>query len=162
MNTAIYYLYAATPPLGLWCSYMRTLFKITQKGMKAYQSLSQDRIDRPEEICLLWQGIGYDKALTSAVASSEHLKRSFDTAVYLATIQLIQHWELCVKAWEIHKITSKGEQSQYTTRQDWSLLAFSGRPSITTRHLTSVETSSKHSKRSLNGAMFLSSSGVFM
>ena len=86
----IHYLYAATPPLGLWCSYMRTLFKITQKGMKAYQSLSQDRIDRLEKIGLLWQGIGYDKA-TSAVASSEHLKRSFDTAVYLATIQLIQH-----------------------------------------------------------------------
>lgn len=87
----MHYLYAANPPLGLWCSHMRTLFKRIQKGMKAEQSLSQDRIDRLEEIGFVWQGIGYDKALTSAVARSKHLKRSFDTAVYLATIQLIQH-----------------------------------------------------------------------
>jgi len=38
---------------------------------------------------------------------------------------------------------------------DWRELSVSGRPSIVRRHLTSAEMSSKHSKRSLDTAMFL-------
>jgi len=53
--------YADNPPLGQWCSHMRIAYKKVQKGMKARYNLSQDRIERLEEIGFQWQGVYYDE-----------------------------------------------------------------------------------------------------
>ena len=44
------------PQLGNWCSHMRTAYKTIQKGIKTNSNLSQDRIDRLEEIGFKWKG----------------------------------------------------------------------------------------------------------
>jgi len=42
--------YADNPSLGQWCHNMRSAYKKVQKGMQATRNLSQDRIERLEEI----------------------------------------------------------------------------------------------------------------
>ena len=54
--------YAGNPSLGQWCSDMRAAYKQIQKGLKADRNLSQDRIERLEEIGFQWQGVDYDEA----------------------------------------------------------------------------------------------------
>ena len=44
--------FANNPSLGQWCSDMRIAYKKIQKGMKSNYILSQDRIERLEEIGL--------------------------------------------------------------------------------------------------------------
>jgi len=41
---------------------MRNAYKKIQKGMKANHNLTQDRIERLEEIGFRWQGVDYDEA----------------------------------------------------------------------------------------------------
>jgi len=48
--------------LGQWCSNMRTAYKNIQKGMKTNYNLSQDRIERLEEIGFQWKDVAYDEA----------------------------------------------------------------------------------------------------
>jgi len=47
--------YAGNPSLGEWCSHTRSAYKKIQKGMKANSNLSQDRIERLEEIGFQWK-----------------------------------------------------------------------------------------------------------
>jgi len=54
--------YSGNPSLGQWCHKMRHVYKKIQKGMKTNYTLSQDRIERLEEIGFQWQGVDYDKA----------------------------------------------------------------------------------------------------
>jgi len=54
--------YADNPPLGKWCSNMRTAYKKIQKGMNTSSNLSQDRIERLENIGFQWQGVDYDES----------------------------------------------------------------------------------------------------
>ncbi len=42
--------------LARWCDGMRTAYKTIQKGKKTNSNLSQDRIDRLEEIGFKWKG----------------------------------------------------------------------------------------------------------
>jgi len=46
--------YSGNPSLGRWCDNMRTAYKKIQKGMQATRNLSQDRIERLEEIGFQW------------------------------------------------------------------------------------------------------------
>jgi response regulator of citrate/malate metabolism len=55
-NCAVPQRYANNPQLGKWCDHMRTAYKTIQKGMKPHRNLSQDRIDRLEEIGFKWKG----------------------------------------------------------------------------------------------------------
>jgi len=54
--------YSGNPSLGKWCNDMRNAYKKIQKGMKAHRNLSQDRIERLEEIGFQWQVVDYDEA----------------------------------------------------------------------------------------------------
>jgi len=49
------YRYAANPSLGHWCSDMRMANKKIQKRIKVNSNLSQDRIERLEEIGHKWK-----------------------------------------------------------------------------------------------------------
>jgi len=49
------YIYTGNPSLGRFCGNMRTAYRKIQKGMKAKSNLSQDRIERLEEIGFEWQ-----------------------------------------------------------------------------------------------------------
>ena len=48
--------FANNPSLGRWCKTMRTAYKKIQKGTKTNSNLSQDRIERLEEIGFQWKG----------------------------------------------------------------------------------------------------------
>jgi len=48
--------------LGQWCSHRSHAYKKIQKGKKANYNLSQDKIERLEEIGFQWQGVDYDGA----------------------------------------------------------------------------------------------------
>jgi len=55
--------------------------------MKTNSNLSQDRIERLEEIGFQWQVLtDYDKILV-------HSKRSLDTAMFRKGLQAIHHWD---------------------------------------------------------------------
>ena len=47
---------ANNPSLGHWCDKMRGAYKKIQKGMKPNSNLSQDRIERLDEIGFQWKG----------------------------------------------------------------------------------------------------------
>ena len=49
------------PSLGRWCGHMRNAYKKIQMGRKSNSNLSQDRIERLEEIGFQWQGVDYDE-----------------------------------------------------------------------------------------------------
>ena len=53
--------FANNTTLGHWCGNMRAAYKKIQKGMKTKLNLSQDSIERLEEIGFQW-GIDYDEA----------------------------------------------------------------------------------------------------
>ena len=46
--------FANNPPLGRWCCHMRVAYNKIQKGKKVNYNLSQDRIERLEEIGFEW------------------------------------------------------------------------------------------------------------
>jgi hypothetical protein len=52
----VYRRHAGNPSLGTWCNTIRSAYTKIQKGMQTNSNLSQDRIERLEEIGFQWKG----------------------------------------------------------------------------------------------------------
>jgi hypothetical protein len=69
--------FANNQSLGRWCSDMRTSYNNIQKGIKANHNLSQDRVERLEEIGFQWQRVVYDEAFEKHCREFEVFKEEF-------------------------------------------------------------------------------------
>ena len=69
--------YPSNPPLGRWCTDMRVAYKKIQKGMKPTLNVSQDRIERLEEIGFQWQGVDFDEAFEKRCCELIAFKEEF-------------------------------------------------------------------------------------
>ena len=70
--------YSGNPSLGQLCSHMRRAYKKMQKGIKTNSKLSQDRIERLEEIGFQWQsGVDHDKTFEKRCRELTSFKEEF-------------------------------------------------------------------------------------
>ena len=69
--------YSGNPSFGKWCSTMRTAYKKIQKGMKTNRNLSQDRIERLEEIGFQWQVVDYNESFKKRCRELMAFKEEF-------------------------------------------------------------------------------------
>ena len=72
---------------------MRNSYKKIQKGMETKYNLSQDRIERLEEIASNGSVSTAMRHSRSIVASSKYSKRSLDIAMFLECVRIIHHWD---------------------------------------------------------------------
>ena len=63
--------------LGFWCSSMRCAYHKIQQGKPARSNLSQDRIERLEEIGFTWNRANLDKTFEQRCLDLEAFKRKF-------------------------------------------------------------------------------------
>jgi len=70
--------YKVDPSLGIWCKVMRTTYGKIQKGlMNLSRVLSQDRIERLEEIGFQWEVCDYDAAFENRCDQLVTFKKEF-------------------------------------------------------------------------------------
>jgi len=69
--------YSADPSLGSWCSTMRHTYHLVQQGKPTQPNLSQDRIERLEEIGFKWKGVDFDKKFEKRCLDLEAFKKKF-------------------------------------------------------------------------------------
>ena len=62
--------------------------------MKTHRNISQDRIERLEEIGFQWQGVDYDGAFKKRCRELTSFKEQFgDTTMFRIGMQVTHHWD---------------------------------------------------------------------
>ena len=69
--------YSVDPSLGTWCKEMRFSYNQIQQGKPAKCNLSQDRIERLEEIGFKWKVVDFDKNFEKRCHDLEAYKKKF-------------------------------------------------------------------------------------
>jgi len=110
--------YADNPSLGQWCSQMRTAYKKVQKGIKTNSKLSQDRIERLEDIGFQW-GVDYDKVFKKRCCELITFKEEVghcNVPISYADNPSLGQW--CRQARTAYKKVQKGMKTKYDLSQD--------------------------------------------
>jgi hypothetical protein len=111
--------YADNPSLGSWCNNMRNAYTKIQKGMKTKLNLSQDRIERLEEIGFQWQGVDYDEAFEKRCHELMAFKDEFghcNVPKRCANNPSLGRW--CGNMRAAHTKIQKGMKADYNLSQD--------------------------------------------
>jgi len=75
--------YTSNPELGKWCNHMRTAYTKIQNEMITDSNISQDRIDRLEEIGFKWKGVTciYDETFEKRCQELIEFKKEFGNCI---------------------------------------------------------------------------------
>jgi len=107
--------YPGNPSLGHWCHNMRNAYKQIRKGMKQTQyKLSQERIERLEDIGFQWQSVDYDEAFEKRCRELITFKEEFghcNVPGRYAGNPSLGYW--CSDMRRAYKIIQKGMNTQY-------------------------------------------------
>ena len=109
--------YSGKPSLGIWCNDARSAYTKIQKGMKPRRNLSQERIERLEEIGFQWQVVDYDEAFKKRCRDLISFKEEFGHCnVPIKNNPSLGKW--CNKMSNAYKKIQKGMKAHYNLSQD--------------------------------------------
>ena len=110
--------YANNPSLAHWCSHMRAAYKKIQKGMKADRNLSQDMIERLEEIGFQWQGVNHDEIFEKHCRELMAFKEEFGHCNVPRCVNNPSLGQWCSKMRAAYKKIQKGLKANHNLSQD--------------------------------------------